>query len=288
MQRRGVKSLHAVVHHKQDPSDLNKNRRRWAVNVLDKKSQTLEISVQRINRPARLYNNLQFAVTFSNSVNVHVNGLSTPRQTTHVYLPPITESRTIFGKVDPSAVLHRKESFKPKAYRTNVPNKVKENAVSEVSVSHSEKIPQELNKYDKTSNKGASETCSRLIKHTSDHQPAPVMTPEPLDTIDPVDTGGHMTMMSGRVKHDAGVCDPRHQRELCSDDSAIETESEDFEGHPGGKDSDDEYYTEQRITEWVLKVNSSLFSKHNDDTKSSKPVEEQDVGTIKIIYRGDK
>ncbi|KAK1893411.1 Riboflavin-binding protein RibY [Dissostichus eleginoides] len=96
------------------------------------------------------------------------------------------------------------------------------------------------------------------------------------------------TMMPVTVKPDARPTEARQQRDLCSDVSASETESECCGCLERLKeDSEDEYYTEQRITEWVLKVNSSLFSIGNDELKNSKPVEEQDVTTIKIIYTGD-
>ncbi|GLD56373.1 uncharacterized protein AKAME5_000872500 [Lates japonicus] len=101
--------------------------------------------------------------------------------------------------------------------------------------------------------------------------------------------------MAVKVKHDASLCEAGQQRGFCSRDSAIETESECSEdrGHmerlkeDNDDDDDDEYYTDQRITEWVLKVNSSLFTTGNDELKSIKPAEEQDQATIKIIYTGD-
>ncbi len=49
---------------------------------------------------------------------------------------------------------------------------------------------------------------------------------------------------------------------------------------------EDEYYTNQRITEWIVKVNASLFSSSKDEI-IDQMLEEQDVGTIKIIYDQD-
>ena len=82
------------------------------------------------------------------------------------------------------------------------------------------------------------------------------------------------------------------QRALCWDDSDAETESQCSEGSVTWKDShwieeNDEYYTSQRIAEWVIKVNSTLFNTTKENFESLIPAEEQDISTIKIIYDGD-
>lgn len=279
----------------------------------------MEISVQRIDLPVvtdiktrpSIY--LQAAAALADTAHVLTRskclmGLSKPRQTaTSIPLPPISQSRTIYGKVECSDALpsHRKESAKPKGHSTHLPTG---NTVFHVSVTQRGKVNQESHKYSKISvalaarNKAAvqdSETSSRLIKRTFDGLPAATLTPAPVDPPvrqkknDASDPGANYssTMMPVRVKDNTSLCEARQQQAFCSDDSAIETESEGCEGKGRPErlteDSDDEYYTDQRITEWVLKVNSSLFSTGNDELKCSKPAEEQDVATIKIIYSGN-
>lgn len=101
-------------------------------------------------------------------------------------------------------------------------------------------------------------------------------------------------VMTERLKHDASLCETKQQRDFYSDDSAIKTESqysEDKDTIKTGIDSlcpnDADYYTDQRIAEWVLKVNSTLFSSSDDEMHSVNSVEEQDIATIKIIYEGE-
>lgn len=100
--------------------------------------------------------------------------------------------------------------------------------------------------------------------------------------------------MTERLKHDASLCETKQQRDFFSDDSAIKTESqysEDKDTIKTGIDclcpNDAEYYTDQRIAEWVLKVNSTLFSSSDDEMHNVNSVEEQDISTIKIIYEGE-
>lgn len=283
----------------------------------------MEISVQKLDLPIsadikrRSSIHLQGAAKFADTAHVltrskRLMGLSKPKQSTNIPLPPISRSRTISSKVertDPLPAL-RKKSAKPKGYRNNLPTGevMTKNTVFHLLVAQCGKVNQESNKCSKISvslaacNNAAvqdSETSSRLIKQTFDGQPAATLTPAPVDPLlrqkqnDASDPGANdsSTMMPVRVKHDASLGKARQQRDFCSDDSAIETESEGSEDKGRlerlKEDSDDEYYTNQRITEWVLKVNSSLFSVGNDELKSSKPAEEQDVATIKIIYSGD-
>lgn len=319
-----MKRSHTAGHNKQDRSDLNRSRRSggWGLNVTERKSRSLEVSVQRMDRPTRSFINLQ--ATAKSAYLAHIlttskpfMGLTKPRQTqttaTHsnIPLPPISGSRSISGKVVRTAAppIHRKESAKPKGYNTHVATgNVMKNTVFHMIVTQCGKANQESKKYNQISvalaggDKAAvqdSETTSRLIKQTCDAQPDASLTPASVDPLvqqkknDASDPGANDSsiMMPVRVKHDARLREARQQRDFCSDDSAIETESGGSEdkGRPERleDDSDDEYYTDQRITEWVLKVNSSLFSTGHDEMKSSEPAEEQDVATIKIIYAGD-
>lgn len=90
--------------------------------------------------------------------------------------------------------------------------------------------------------------------------------------------------------HDAGLPDPKPQRNFCSGDSAVETEwesSEDQDGLQTKEGGHDEYYNDQRISDWILKVNSCLFSKEEEELTEPARAQEHDVATIKIIYSGE-
>lgn len=303
--------------HKQDWSDLNRSGQsgQWGLNVTGRKSRTLEVSAQLGNRPvaadikmrSAIY--LQAAAKLADAADVLTSSkrcmcLSKARPTTGIALPPITRSSAISEKEEQTAAptAQRKESAKPKGYSTRLPtDNMRTENVAHVLVTQSGKVNQEYNKYNKISvvgNKAAIDH-NRQIKWIFDGQTATTLTPAPVDppvrqrkndTSDPGVNDSSM-MMPVKVKHDAAVCKGRQQRGFHSSDSAIETESEGSKGkgHPERlkEDSDDEYYTDQRITEWVLKVNSSLFTTGDQELNSLKPVEEQDVATIKIIYTGD-
>lgn len=304
------------VHNKQEESDLNGSRRssRWGSNVVERKSRALEISIHRLDRA--IVADIKTAAKLVDTANIlsrskRFMDLSKPRRMTSIPLPPISGSRTISGKVEHTDALpaHRQKSAKPKAYTcAHVPSdKFRDNKLYHVLVTQGWKIKREYNKSNKISvvlgagNKAAfqgSETCNRLNKQAFDgHPPAtsPSAPVDPLirnknDACGPGTTDGSVSMPV-TAKHDASLSETRQQREFCSDDSAIETESE----HSLDKgclertkdDGDEEYYTDQRITEWVLKVNSSLFLTESNELTRSKHTEEQDVATIKIIYSGD-
>ncbi|KAJ3585946.1 hypothetical protein NHX12_012353 [Muraenolepis orangiensis] len=94
------------------------------------------------------------------------------------------------------------------------------------------------------------------------------------------------------IETNTGRLKAEPQRALCWDDSDVETESQCSEGNGTWRNShwleeNDEYYTYQKIAEWVGTVNSTLFNTSKDNLESLHPVEEQDVSTIKIIYDGD-
>uniref|UniRef100_A0A0E9T0T1 Uncharacterized protein n=1 Tax=Anguilla anguilla TaxID=7936 RepID=A0A0E9T0T1_ANGAN len=82
-------------------------------------------------------------------------------------------------------------------------------------------------------------------------------------------------------------------KEPSSDASDTETQSQYTEGKDGSEvipeklfSPEEEYYTHQRIAEWVLKVNASLFSPSSESMMTISPGEEQDTA-IKIVYEGD-
>lgn len=303
--------------HKRDRSDLNKSGRSGQLgsNVSGRRSQTLEVGIQRVDGPAaadikmRSFIYLQAAAKLADAADVQTRsnrlmGLSKTRLTTSILLPPIIRASTISGKEEHTAALlaPRKESAKPRGNSAHLQTgNIKTENVFHVLVTQCGKVNQELNKYNQISvagNKAAADR-GRHIKWTFCGRPAATLTPAPVEPPaqqrknDTRDRGvsDSSTMMPVKVKHDATVCKETKQRGFHSSDSAIETESGDSEdkGHLErlNEDSDDEYYTDQRITEWVLKVNSSLFTTGDEELKGCKRVEEQDVATIKIIYTGD-
>lgn len=86
-------------------------------------------------------------------------------------------------------------------------------------------------------------------------------------------------VMTERMKGSASVSNQPFS------DSAIEMENEN-EMNEMMDNQEDEYYTYQRITAWIVKVNASLFSSSKDEI-IDQILEEQDVDTIKIIYDQD-
>lgn len=72
---------------------------------------------------------------------------------------------------------------------------------------------------------------------------------------------------------------------LTLSDSAIEMENE-KDLNEMIDNQEDEYYSNQRIIAWIVKVNASLFSPLKDEI-IDQTLEEQDVDTIKIIYDQD-
>ena len=75
---------------------------------------------------------------------------------------------------------------------------------------------------------------------------------------------------------------------LYSHDSAIESDSQSSESSKSREEEEEEeYYTDQRIGEWVIRVNASLFSPSESEISCVSRLEEEDVDTIKIIYEQD-
>lgn len=93
------------------------------------------------------------------------------------------------------------------------------------------------------------------------------------------------------AEHDACLTDPKQQRNFCLGDSAAVTEAEGCADKDGAQTlqegEDEEYYKDQRIREWVLDVNSCLFSKGEEELTKATHAQELDVATIKIIYSGE-
>ncbi len=87
-------------------------------------------------------------------------------------------------------------------------------------------------------------------------------------------------VMTERMKGSASVSKDRPAQPFS--DSAIKMENE----KEMMDSQEDEYYTNQRITAWIVKVNASLFSSSKDEI-IDQMLEEQDVDTIKIIYDQD-
>lgn len=288
----------SLLQHRREGPDVNQSRRsgRCRSSVTARKNQGQEISVLSMGRPGDCGANLQpsmclqAAARLAEDVYVlarsrRLLNLSRPKRTASNPLPPISTSRVTTARME--------QTRSSQAQRPA--NKLlMEKAVCQALIAQGRRC--ELSKSYKIravrENKAAaqpSEPGSGLIKQTfDDHLPAPTQTTP--DTRSARADVGPVVMPLG-VKHDASLPVTKEQRGFCSDDSAIETESE------GSRDkrrlegleeegSEDEYYTEQRISEWVLRVNASLFSVGDSD-RTSQPVEEQDVATVKIVYSGD-
>lgn len=302
----------SFVSDKQDGSALNRSKRsgRWELNVPERRSQALETSFRRLDRPIfadmKMHSSIYLKAAAKLADTAHVLtgsqrfiGRSKPRQTTSIPLPPINGSRTTAGKVErtDAGPAHRHQSIKPEVYTSNV---LTENTVFHVLVTKGRKVNWKSNTFNKTSvaftteKKAAiqdSESCRGLIKQTFHGHPPATSPSAPVDQMmgSKNDTSGPGAKYSG-TKHDASLCKAGQQREFCSNDSTkTETESCPDKGRLErlNEGSNNEFYNDQRITEWVLKVNSSLFSIGNNELTGSKHVEEQDVATIKIIYSGN-
>lgn len=318
-----MKSTHTSLQNRQVWSDSSRTRRSGRLTVTEKKTRCLEIDVERIGRPANVdIRTTQSSINFQSAANSanpahpvtlsrHLKVQSKPRQATaaathrNIPLPPISGSRNSCCKVERTAAvpLHRKGLAFAIGHNYQLPisRAMQANPVLHMLISQCGIANQVCNKSNKISGALAggnktiqdSATCSRLIKKTLHVQPAAALDltigQKKNDAADPSANDSSM-MIPARVKHDASLCEARRQRDFCSDDSAIETEYQDSEDQGCAEslsEEDEEYYTDEKITEWVLKVNSSLFSMGNDELSCSKPAEEQDVATIKIIYSGD-
>lgn len=98
-------------------------------------------------------------------------------------------------------------------------------------------------------------------------------------------------MITERIKDSVSVCETkRHSQQLS--DSAIETETQSShrkkgeERNRGMEDDEEVYYTTKMIAEWIVRVNTSLFSPFKDELEKTHLMEE-DVDTVKIIHGQD-
>lgn len=98
-------------------------------------------------------------------------------------------------------------------------------------------------------------------------------------------------MITERIKDSVSVCETkRHSQQLS--DSAIETETQSSHRKRGeerdrGMENEEEvYYTTKMIAEWIIRVNTSLFSPFKDELEKTHLMEE-DVDTVKIVYGQD-
>lgn len=311
MQRVAEAMKTSFVSNKQDASVLSRNKRsgRWGMNVTERRSQGLDTSFRQLDRPIfadmKLHSSIYLKAAVKLADTAHVLngskrfiGRSKPRQTTSIPLPPMNGSRTITGKVEhtDAAPSHRHQSIKPEVYTHNV---LTENTVFHVLVAKGRKVNWKSNTFNKasvaftTAKKAAIqdlESSRGLIKQGFHGHPPATSPSAPVDQMmgSKNDASGPGAKYS-RTKHDASLCKAGPQREFCFNDSTeTETESCPDKGclERLNEGSNNEYYNDQRITEWVLKVNSSFFSGNNELT-GSKHVEEQDVATIKIMYSGN-
>lgn len=69
--------------------------------------------------------------------------------------------------------------------------------------------------------------------------------------------------------------------------SSLKKENDEEKTRMTDVEEEEEYYTDQRITAWIVKVNASLFSSSKEEIETDHALEEQDVDTIKIIYGQD-
>jgi len=135
-------------------------------------------------------------------------------------------------------------------------------------------------------------SCSGTAAGDSDCAKSPLAAPSPALMELKIGPQKSDVCTTGDVETNTGNLKAEPQRALCWDDSDVETESQCSEGNVTWRTShwleeSDEYYTCQRIVEWVVKVNSTLFNTSKENCESVSPVEEQDISTIKIKYDGD-
>lgn len=267
----------------QGGSVLNKVGRR-SFNVTKRKSQALGTCIHwmenKLAEDMKIWQPVQMnaAAKFTDTAYVLSRSgyFNKSRRTTGLSLPPISGSR--------STADHTLETVKPQTSPRNV---VTGKSMFGLFGSQSRRILQ-------------SEPCNKIYVALGGGNKAAIQLAsqphEPLPSV-PADAaiwpkkdinGPGSNHRGG--EHDASLSDPKQQRNLCFSDSAVETESESSSNKDGPQmpkeGGDDEYYNDQRISEWILKVNSSLFSKGNKETEPTQ-AQEHDFATIKIMYNGE-
>lgn len=268
-------------------NDLDRLGRRRVI-VKKRKSQKLDPCIHlmesklaediKIRPPAQM----KTATKFANTAYILSRSLNNPQRTTGLSLPPIRGSTTT---AEPASV-HRLESVKPK---TSHGSGLTGTSMFGVFGSQGRTVILQSEPCNKTNvalggaNKAVIWSASQLRK------PPPSV---PADSAIRPKRGFNGPGSDCRGgEHDARLSDPKQQKNLCSSDSAVETESEGSSNKDGPQTpkegGDDDYYNDQRISEWILKVNSSLFSKGNKKITEPTLAQEHDIATIKIMYIGE-
>lgn len=268
-------------------NDLDRLGRR-RVNVKRRKSQKLDPCVHwmesklaedmKTRPPAQM----KTATKFANTAYILSRSLNNPQRTTGLSLPPISGSRST---ADPASV-HRLESVKPQISHGSG---LTGTSLFGVFGSQGRTVILQSEPCNKThvalggANKAVIWSASQL------RQPPPSVPADPVIRPKKGISGPGSDHRGG--EHDARLSDPKQQKNLCSSDSAVETESEGSSNKDGPQTlkegGDDDYYNDQRIGEWILKVNSSLFSKRNKEITEPTHAREHDITTIKIMYIGE-
>lgn len=275
----------SFVQNEREGSLLNKVGRK-GFNVTKRKSQALGASVHWMDS--------KFAGDMNTWPPVHVNAAKftstayvlsrsgyfhKPRQTTGLPLPPINGSRS---KANPISA-HRLEPVKP---QTSPGSVLTGKSMFGVYIGQGRTVilkSEPCNKIHMVVEAGSkASTQSASQPHDAFPSDPPIRPKKGISGPESNHRGG---------ERDAYLTDPKQQKNFCSGDSAVETESDSSADKDGlqtlKEGGDDEYYNEQRISEWILKVNSCLFSKGEKELTEPTHAQEHDIATIKIIYSGE-
>lgn len=276
----------SFVRNEREGSVFNRlGRRRF--NVTKRKSPTLDPCVHwmessltrdmKIRSPAQM----DTAAKFPNTVYILSGSLNNPRQTTNLSLPPISGSRST---ADPVSV-HRVESVNPHTSRGSGLT-----GTSMFAVFGSQGRTVFLQSESRTKIHVALGGANKAVIWSASQPREPPPSVPADSAIRPKKGISGLGSDHRGGEHDARLSDPKQQRNLFFSDSAVETESDGSsnkdELQTPKEGGDDEYYNDQRIGEWILKVNSSLFSKGNKEITDPTHTQEQDIATIKIMYTG--
>lgn len=257
-------------------------------NVKKRKSQMLDPCVHwmasklaedmKIRPPAQMKTTAKIV----NTRYILSRSLNNPQQMTGLSLPPISGSRRT---ADPASV-HRQRAVKP---QTSQGSGLTGTSMFGVFGGQGRTVILQSEPCNKThvalggANKAVIWASSQL------RQPPPSIPVDPAIRPKKGFSGPGSDHRGG--EHDARLSDPKQQKNLCSSDSAVETESEGSSNKDGPQTlkegGDDDYYNDQRIIDWILKVNSSLFSEGNKEIAERTHAQEHDITTIKIMYIGE-
>lgn len=257
-------------------------------NVKKRKSQMLDPCVHwmesklaedmKIRSPAQM----NTAAKIANTAYILSRSLNNPQWMTGLSLPPISGSR----RTADHASVHRLEAVKP---QTSHGSSWTGKSMFGVFGSQGRTVILQSEPCNKThvtlggANKAVIWSSSQLRQPPASVPVDPAIQPKKGFSGPGSDHRGG--------EHDARFSDPKQQKNLCSSDSAVETESEGSSNKDGPRTlkegGDDDYYNDQRIGDWILKVNSSLFSKGNKEIAEPTRAHEHDTATIKIMYIGE-